>query len=151
MKRVKFFIATLLFGSTALFAGVTLTTETTFAAGGCNADPHFLTFPTWYRGLLDTKDCTLKSPGKAPADGSNAVSLQTYTWLIVLNVIEIALQLVAYLTVFMIIYGGFLFMTNGGEASKIVTARKTIIAALIGLGISSVAIGAVNLIFGLIQ
>jgi len=142
LQRVKLFIAGSALMFAALFTGVVATSQPTYAAG-CGGS--FLTFPAWYRGLTNP-DCSLMSPGTA----GSGISLQNYVWVIVLNVIEIALQLVAYLTVFMIIYGGFLFMTNGGESSKIVTARKTIITALIGLGVSSVAIGVTNLIYGLI-
>lgn len=141
LQRIKLFIAGSALMFAALFTGIMATSEPTYAAGpSCSAS--FLTFPAWYRGLTNP-DCSLMSPG-------GTISLQNYVWVIVLNVIEIALQLVAYLTVFMIIYGGFLYMTNGGEPSKIIAARKTIITALIGLGVSSAAIGATNLIFGLI-
>jgi len=145
LKSLKLSVAGVALMMAALFTGTMATTQPTYAA--CNPSPTFLTFPTWYRGLVNTSDCTLTSPG----DGPGQIKLQNYIWVIVLNVIEIALQLIAYLTVFMVIYGGFLFMTNGGESGKIATARKTIITALIGLAISSASIGVVNLLFNLIN
>lgn len=114
-------------------------------AATCTANG-FLTFPAWYRGLTDG-DCNIVSPG----DGPGQVSLQNYIWVIVLNVIEIALQLIAYITVAMVIYGGFLFMTGGGEPTKMVQARRTIVTAVIGLALSTVSIGIVNLILRLIN
>lgn len=115
-------------------------------AGGTCVAHGFLTFPAWYRGLTDG-NCNIVSPG----DGAGQVSLQNYIWVIVLNVIEIVLQLIAYITVAMVIYAGFLFMTGGGEPAKMVQARKTALTAVIGLGVSSVSIGAVNLILRLIN
>lgn len=145
IKRLQLFIAATFLSAAALFTGVMATTQPVSAA--CSSS--FLTFPTWYRGLIDS-NCDLVAPGE-PADDGRDLSLQNYIWVIVLNVIEIVLQLIAYLTVFMIIYGGFRFMTSAGEPTQAANARKTIITAMIGLGVSSVSIGVVNLIFSLIE
>lgn len=120
-------------------AGMQLTAPTAYAAnGGCGTQ--FLTFPSWFRGLVDTSNCELKQPGK------NAPELQGYILVIVLNVLEIALQLVAYISVGFIIYGGFKYLTSPSDSSKIAGGRKTIQNALIGLVISFASIAIVNLI-----
>lgn len=49
------------------------------------------------------------------------------------SVIKTVLSLVGLLAVILIIYGGFLWMTSAGNDDQINTARKTIIAAIIGL------------------
>ena len=130
---------------TALTGSLATTTTPTFAACA-NPDPRLLTFPAWYRGLVDPADdnCGLLEP-------SAVGGISNFIWSIVLNGIEIVLQLIGYIAAAMIIYGGFRYMTNGGNASTIESARKTIIAAAIGLAASTASIGVVNLIFWLIN
>ncbi len=111
---------------------------------------NFLTFPTWFRGLVDVKavngvnECVIKSP-------NDVGGLTKFITIIALNVVEMGLQLVVYLTVFFIIWGGFQFMTSQGDPNTAAKARQTIINAAIGLVISFAAIAAVNLIFGIIK
>jgi hypothetical protein len=100
---------------------------------------NFLGFPAWYDGLLDG-DCNIKQPGS----GQNGLSDFIFT--IVLNVIEIGLMLVGYAAVGYIIYGGFKYLTSGGTPDRITSGRKIILNAVIGLAISILSIGIVNLI-----
>jgi hypothetical protein len=102
----------------------------------------FLTFPTWYRGLTDP-DCNIESP-------TAAGGITRFIWLIVFNVIEIILQVIAYVATIMIIVGGFRFLTSAGNASGIEAGKKTLTNAVIGLVISIASIAIVNLIFGII-
>jgi hypothetical protein len=105
-----------------------------------------LTFPTWYYGLGETKGsgadatCEIKSPG------TGKTALSDFIWTIVLNGIEIAMQVVGYLAVGFIIYGGFKYITGAGDSGKIVTGRKLIINAVIGLVISLLAVVIVNIV-----
>lgn len=113
------------------------------ASAACDA--RFLGMPAWYRGdVISNNDCTIKGP-KATDTG-----LSTYIWAIVLNIIEIALWLVGYIAVGMIIYGGFMYITNGSEPQAVAKAWHTILQAMIGLVISLGAIGIVNLIVGIL-
>jgi hypothetical protein len=93
----------------------------------------FLTFPSWYRGLT-TADCEIESP--------TVKGFEVFIWTIVLNVVEIILNLVGYVSVGFIIYGGYKYMISAGSPDGMVAARKTILNAVIGLVISigSVAI-----------
>jgi len=144
MKKLKIIIASFALIVAGSLTGVVATTQPAYAA--CNPDQRFLTIPTWYRGIVNTSTCDLLPVGT----GSGKIPLQNYIWAIVLNWVEIALQIVVYITVFMILFGGFQFLTNGGEAAKAAKARQTIITAMIGLGVSSIVIGIVNLLFRLI-
>lgn len=104
-----------------------------------------LSFPTWYRGLQDDTTCEIKSPSdlkKVP----EPERLSRFIWTIVLNGIEIAMQVVAYLAVGFIIYGGFKYITGAGASDKIVTGRKLILNAVIGLVISLFAVAIVNIV-----
>lgn len=49
------------------------------------------------------------------------------------NVIQIALSLLGVIFLVLIIYGGFLWMTAGGDNSKVDEAKKMITAAIVGL------------------
>lgn len=100
--------------------------------------------PPWYRGLTDN-DCNIVSPDSLPG------GLATFIWSIVLNIIEIGLFLVGFVTLFFIIFGGFLYLTGGANPSQIERAKKTLINATVGFVISTAAIGVVNLIFGVLK
>jgi hypothetical protein len=144
MKKIRNWIFAILF--VASTGGATLAIampQTTMAA--CNPRP-LLTFPAWYRGLTKD-DCTIKSP----TDLDPKKGLQIFIWTIVLNIIEIMLQLVGYISVGFIIYGGFKFITGTGTPDTVVKARTTILNAVIGLVLSIASIGIVNVIAGAIQ
>lgn len=101
-----------------------------------------LTFPVWYRGLVGpAPECNLLSPDKVGG-------ISNFIWRIVLNVTEIGLQLVGYIAVGFILYGGFQFLTSQGSSEGSAKARKTILNAVIGLVISIASIAIVNLILG---
>lgn len=113
------------------------------SAAGC--ENRVLGIPPWYRGL--TKDnpptCDLKTP-----DESGGFS--GFIWRIVLNIIEMAIVIVAYIAVFFLLYGGFLYLTGGALPGQIEKARKTITNAIIGLVIAMAAIALNNLVFSII-
>lgn len=111
--------------------------STSFAA--CNTK--LLTFPTWYDGLVDGS-CNIESPAlKGPS---------LFVRTIALNIVEMILQLVGYISVGFIIYGGFKYMTSAGASDGIAKAKKTITNAIVGLLISIFAVAIVNLISGAI-
>lgn len=131
-------------------AGTPAPAPTPGALTADDCSKRFLTFPTWFRGLVDVdgnNNCYIISPTDTPPGGTAAIGISNYVWKIVLNVIEIVLQLIGYLAVFFIIYGGFRFMTRGDNPSEVEAARKTIMNAVIGLVISMASIAIVNLIF----
>lgn len=116
------------------------TPQTAAAATKCNDG--FLGFPAWYRGLTNA-DCDIKSP-----DGKNDnPTLTEFIWHIVLNILEMALVAVGYLSGFFILFGGFLFISSQGKPEGAAKARLTILYAVIGLAVSLVAVAIVNLVF----
>lgn len=136
MKRtLRNWIAALIF--TAGLGGATLTMATpqpVYAA--CN--DHLLTFPAWYRGVVDDA-CNIKNP-------NDVGGLPTFIWKIALNIIEVMLQLVGFIAVGYIIRGGFKYLTSTGSPDDIVKARKIILNAIIGLVISIFSIAIVNIV-----
>ncbi len=57
----------------------------------------------------------------------------------VATVINLFSVVVGVVSVIMIIYGGFRYITSGGESSNITTAKNTILYAIIGLVIVALA------------
>jgi len=127
------FVATLGGGVTAI-----ATPQTAYAECG----DRLLTLPAWFRGLT-TDSCDIKSP-------DDAGGLSTFIWTIVLNIIEMVMQIVGYITVAFLIFGGFKYMTSQGEPSNIMKAKDTIRNALIGLLIAIFSVAVVNFIAGAI-
>lgn len=123
-----------------LVAGGLAGSAMTAAPVSAQCSENFITFPTWYRGLTTGEDCQIMSP-------SEVGGLSTFIWRIGLNVVEILLQLVGYVSVLFIIYGGFLFITSTGSPDGAAKARQTIMNAVIGLVISIASVGIINFIF----
>ena len=63
------------------------------------------------------------------------------------NVITPVLGLVGVIFLILMIYGGILWMTGGGNTNQIEKARNIIIAAIIGIVIISAAYAITNFIF----
>jgi hypothetical protein len=141
MKKIKSWIFAILF--VASTGGATLAIAAPQTASAACAPPRLLSFPAWYRGL-QRADCSIKSP-------TEAGGISTFIWSIVLNVIEIMLQAVGYISVGFIIFGGFKFITGTGTPDTVVKARTTILNAVIGLILSIASIGIVNVIAGAIK
>lgn len=116
--------------------------QTAYAAG---CENRLLGIPPWYRGLTNDNppQCTIKTP-------ENVGGISNFIWRIVLNGIEMAIVAVAYIAIFFIMYGGFLYLTGGALPGQLEKARLTITNAVIGLIIAMAAIALNNLIFSII-
>lgn len=112
---------------TTLFAGFTAVyVPSTAQAADCSSS--FLSFPAWYDGLTDG-NCNVQSPDAVGG-------LSSFIMIIVLNLVEILLRVVGYISVGFIMYGGFIYLTSGGESDRIASGRKIIMNAVVGLVIS---------------
>ena len=69
---------------------------------------------------------------------------------IILNVVQAALAIAAYVTVFFIIKGGFGYMTSAGSPDGMKGAKTTITNAVIGLVIVLLSAVIVNTIAGVL-
>lgn len=140
MKKIRIWMAAMVFAGVVGGTFITSITPQTAQAAKCQ-DTVFM-FPTWYRGVYENKgdDCEIQDPSKV-AGGINA-----FIWIIVLNVIEMALVAVGYISVGFIIYGGYLYIIGAGSADKITAGRKTILNAVIGLVISFFSVAIVNIV-----
>lgn len=106
----------------------------------------FLGINAWYKGLLNPTTCDVLMP-----QTNGEADVRKFVTSIALNIIQAALALVAYITVFFIIKGGFLYMTSTGVQESMVAAKKTITNAIIGLVIAVFAASIVNAVAGVIR
>lgn len=131
---------------TTLFAGFSAVYMPSTANAACGS---FLSFPAWYQGITKGPDCELKSPDEM--GGPKGERLGKYITRIVLNVVNIMLQAVGYIAVGFIMYGGFTYLTSGGESDRIAAGRKIIMNAVVGLVISFFSVVIVSLVAGNIK
>lgn len=97
----------------------------------------FLGFPTWYKYLkpnFEGGECKLTFA--FPGD----------TGKVLLAVVEILLRVAGLVAVGFVIYGGFRYIMSQGDPEQNTAARSTIINALIGVVITTIAIVAVSFV-----
>lgn len=99
--------------------------------------------PAWYKGLLNP-DCSVKSPDAVGG-------INKFVTILGLNIIQALMVVVAYITIFFIIKGGFNYMTSTGSPDGMANARKTITNAAIGMLIAILAASIVNAVAGVIK
>jgi hypothetical protein len=121
--------------TTPQVARATAVSSTTCNTGG------FLGFPPWYRGLTDAS-CNIMSPNDASIGG-----LSNFIWRIALNVVEMAVVAAAYLSGFMFLYGGWMFIISRGKPEGAAKARSIMTMAVMGLVLTISAVTLVNFIF----
>lgn len=111
-----------------------------------------LGIPAWYRGMQDGS-CNIKLPvgTEKNSDGTLKPDVNKTIMTIALNILQAGLVLVAYVTIFYLIKGGFGYITSAGDSAGMVSAKKTITNALIGLVIAVFSASIVNAIAGFIK
>ncbi len=139
IKKFSSFIVAAVFAAVVGGSFFAAATPTAAFAADCSGKNVILTFPAWYRNLAkpDGSGCRIMSPtevgGGSVGANREEQQLTKFVWTIVLNIIDIMLQLVGYISAGFIIYGGFLFLTSGGAPDGAAKARRTILNAVIGL------------------
>lgn len=144
LQKIRTWTAALVFAMVVGGSFSSVAAPVTAQAATCG-DARFLTIPAWYNGLTQQDprgNCVVKGPGSGEA------GLRTFVWKIVLNVIEIALHLIGYITIGFIIFGGFKYMLSAGSADGMAKAKTTIMNAVIGLVLSIMSIAIVNVVAG---
>lgn len=131
MKKV---IVTFLVALTVWMGGLALT-PTPVAAAPRECEDYFLTFRPWYYGLVKegSATCELKDINVEGGTTGEEIELTAFIWTIILNILSILFNLVGYLALGFIIYGGYLYLLAKGDPAKIAKGKNTVIRALIGL------------------
>lgn len=144
---MKAFIKSIVLGGLFIFmvASPVMATATPQTVSAKECESSVLGIIPWYRGLTNQDDaCSMKTP-------EDLGGLSNYIWRIVLNGIQIAISIAAYIAFFFILYGGFQFMTGGGNPGQVESARKTLLNAVIGLVIALGSTAIINLVFTVID
>ena len=115
-------------------------------AGAAPCDKKIITIPAWYQGL----DCDANGAVQGPVQDADGTSMRLFIWKIGLNIAEIILQIIGYIAMFFVIYGGFLYLTSNGNPEGAARGLKTIINASIGIAIGMSAIALKNLIWRIV-
>lgn len=147
LKRLKTLVIGAAFIIFAAAPSVVIATPALTSAAFTNApdcEGRLLGIPPWFRGLA-IKDTAGNCGVASPSDVNGG--LQGFIWKIALNIIEMGMVLAGYVAFFIILYSGFIFLTNGSNPSAVEKARTGIINAVIGLAIALGAIAIVNVIF----
>lgn len=106
----------------------------------------FLTFPTWYKYIKTGKTdvngkCTIPdiqlTNTKGVFNGGGIL-------LILLSIVDILLNLAGLIALGFIVYGGIRFVTSQGSSDGTKQARETVLNAIIGLVIATIAIATVT-------
>ncbi len=127
---------------TAFGTGLSFATPVSAA---CNTS--LFGIPAWYRGLQDSSCANIVMP-KGSDGRPDVVKI---IMKIAMNIVQAAMVLVAYVTIFFIIKGGFGYITSAGSSDGMQGAKKTITNALIGLVIAVLSASIVNVIAGMIK
>jgi cytochrome bd-type quinol oxidase subunit 2 len=95
------------------------------------------------QGQLNQGTCLSTAAGDCPEEDAE----ETANTLIA-DVINIFSLVVGVVSVIMIIYGGFRYITSGGESNSVSSAKNTILYAIIGLVIVALAQFIVRFVLG---
>lgn len=114
----------------------------TFAASCTDT---FFGIPAWYKGMQDSS-CAFKAPETGGEPDAKKLVLR-----VALNVVQAGMVIVAYVTIFFLIKGGFNYLTSAGSSDGMAAAKKTIVNAIIGLVIAILSVSIINAISGMIN
>ena len=148
---MKTFFKNLIVGGLFIFtiASPVMAVTASQPASAINCEQSIVGIPPWYRGLTKVtvvngqETCEMISP-------TEVGGISNYIWRIVLNVVQMAVSGLAIVTVFFILYGGFLFLTGGAVPAQTEKARKTLTNAVIGLVICLSSVALTNLVFSVL-
>lgn len=135
--------------------------KTLCPTSSCGSSQSFFGFPSWDKFLPKTVDANGKCvPSIEKCDSTSSktcyktadnFSIDTAKiWLIALAIVDMLLRLGGLVAVFMVIYGGFRYITSQGNPESTKNARQTIIYAVVGIAITLVATITVNFVAKLI-
>jgi hypothetical protein len=94
--------------------------------------------------LTSTAGAQLINPGDVPQNISQATGGEGSARALVLNIVNFFLGFLGIIAVIMIIYGGIMYVTAGGDQTKIDNAKKIIMYAIVGIIIVLISFALVN-------
>ncbi len=139
IKTIKNWLLASLVVASAGGAMLTMVTPQVAMAAKVNCEKNFLGFPAWYNNLTYDNKCNIKSP-------VGELAISNFVWTIGLNIVQMGLVAVIYLSGFFFLYGGWLLILSQGKPEGITKGKSTMTMALIGLIVSISAVALVDFI-----
>lgn len=138
-EKILVALGVILFGATSLAAVPT----PVMAAGGSCGTQNFLGMKPWYAGLCDGDDSSsnIVTPSEKEQGG---ISIATFVWTIVLNVLFDLMVAIGYIAVGFVVYGGYLYIMSQGDPTKAQKGKRTLMTAITGVVIAMGASVLVN-------
>lgn len=96
--------------------------------------------PTASAALITAQD----NPGEIASATGGEGSIRA----LVLKIVNYALAFLGIVAVLMLIYGGFSYLTAGGQQDKVDTGKKVILYAIVGIVIILLSFAIVNTVLG---
>lgn len=141
MKKILgFLIAVLMMSGVVISSGVV--SQPAMAAaqanyncpGGSSASEEmnnrsFLMFRPWYYNLCFDSNNSIVAPNSED-DGTDFTK---FVWTIIMNVVYDLFAIIGVIAVGFVIYGGYVFLTAGGDPGKIAKAKKVLTSAIVGI------------------
>lgn len=123
-------------------AGLVAAPTPVMAAGGNCGAGNFLGMKPWFDGLCESND--KNSNIVTPSEQGSGITISTFVWTIVLNVLFDLMVAIGYLAVGFVIYGGYLYIMSQGDPSKAQKGKRTLMTAITGVIIAMGASVIVN-------
>lgn len=103
---------------------------------------NFLGMKPWYAGLCDGNGS--ESNIATPSEKGSGITISTFVWTIVLNVLFDLMVMIGYIAVGFVIYGGYLYILSQGDPGKAQKGKRTLMTAITGVIIAMGASVLVN-------
>lgn len=111
-----------------------ITSQLQLFAATCGNEGKFFGLPAWYKYL----------DGGGGIGTCNIIfDFKTDIPLVALAILEILLRIVGLVAIFYVVFGGVKYVVSQGEPDKTAAAKGTVINALVGLIIATLAVGIV--------
>ena len=108
------------------------------------AENTFLGLRPWYYKLELDDSCSPVVPGDTKDEFTG------FVWTIILNIVFDLFMVVGVIATGFLIYGGYIFLTSGGDPAKAGKAKKALTGAIIGILVALSATIIINTITGAI-
>lgn len=125
MKRIMLTVGSILVFAMSVPGGVAYAQSNNCGPSGLGL---ISSFPTWYKYLELDGNCEVQD-FEVPGD----------IWKIALAVVEMLLRIAGMVATGYVVYAGFKYVMSRGNPQEAAKARQTIIDAVIGIAIASIA------------
>lgn len=134
-EKILVTLGAILIGAGSLVAAPT----PVMARDSCGAD-NFLGMKPWFADLCEGGEIATPSE----QGGSGSLTISTFVWTIVLNVLFDLMVIIGYIAVGFVVYGGYLYIMSQGDPTKATKGKRTLTTAITGVIIAMGASVLVN-------